>query len=105
MTVPDFTLRPYRDLPPEISGAEPDGFFTTIAHPVDGYPPAAAGPTVYYAQRIGNLSFPETVGAQTLDLSTLSLTVYLYDLAAASRYLAEGSRVLAWKRNGQWFTG
>ncbi len=97
-------LRPYRDLPPEISGAEPDGFFTTIAHPVDGYPPAAAGPTVYYAQRIGNPGFPETVGAQTLTANALAHTPFVFDLSAPGRYLPEGSTIPGWKRHGQWYT-
>lgn len=77
-------------------------FVRTIAG-VDPYPSEGDEPTVYRCEILGNVTYPKTVGAQTLSFSVTSRTDFLYNLCADS-YIEEESIVAAFTANNRLWT-
>lgn len=96
-------LRPIGD--PSRLSALPGNWalFETVAPPSGSYPNEGDNPTVYYARRLRNPSFPKTVGQQTLSFSYTDRYEYIFNLET-EKYIEVGSVVLCFYENKQWYT-
>ncbi len=105
MTSEEFHRRvPFRD-PQHGGGPRRAAFFKTKAGPgATAYPAEGDDPTVYYAIKLTGVTFPKTVGNQSLTSTEVSGSEeYIFNLDT-SNYIEEGSIVLAWKHGNRWFT-
>lgn len=79
-------------------------FFLSVAGPgMTAYPAISSSPTVYYGRMLKNVTFTETVGAQSLSYSTTDNYDYFFNLATED-YVEEGSVVLCFELGNQWYT-
>lgn len=82
----------------------PRRFFKTVAGPgMTAYPTEGSAPTVYYARMLRNVSFPKSVGAQSLTYSLTDIYDYVFNLEVA-KYIEVGAVVLCFGENNRWFT-
>jgi hypothetical protein len=104
MTENDYPLRPQGRLPESSGTHRPREFFETIAGPdATPYPAEVDEPNVYYARRLKNVRFTETVGQQTLTYDTTEDKRFIFNMEA-EKYIEEGSIISCWRQNGQWWT-
>lgn len=85
--------------------AGPRAFFKTVAGPgpYDAYPGAGENPSVYYARRLKNVTFPRAIGNQALEYDTTDHYDFVFNLEPL-KYIEEGAIVLCFRENGQWYT-
>lgn len=85
--------------------AGPRAFFKTVAGPgpYDAYPGAGENPSVYYARRLKNVTFPRAIGNQSLEYDTTDHYDFVFNLEPL-KYIEEGAIVLCFRENGQWYT-
>lgn len=99
----DDYLNPPSGVQRDASGEPLQMFFVRTIAGVDTYPAEGDDPTVYRCEILGNVTYPRTVGAQTLSYTVTSRQDFVYNLCDGS-YLEEESIVAAFKRNGQLWT-
>ncbi len=90
---------------PESVGTPLDMLFVqTIAGPdATAYPAEEDAPTVYYCKILGNVTYPKTVGAQTLTSVDTDRRDYVFNLCSGS-YIEEDSIVAAFRKNNRLWT-
>lgn len=88
----------------ESQGAIRHAWFITAAGPgATAYPSEGSSPNVYYARRVRNPSYAQTVGQQEVTYSTTTEYAHVCNLEA-EKYIEEGSLIKCWHENGRWWT-
>lgn len=100
----DYTKRDVARSGQEIGGYLRHAWFETVAGPdMTPYPSEGDSPNVYYAKRVRNVSFEETVGQQEVTYADTTEFVHICNLEP-EKYIEEGSLIKGWCENSRWWT-